>query len=492
MNPHSRHIGSSNNSATNGTHLPAVSRMRSRVIDRRRIVMLAAAALLPAAESLAQSPRWTAISSPIRPSSRWQQAMSFDSLRGTVVLFGGRTGSTTYVNDTWEFDGEVWRLIPTTNPPVARNLADMVFDRARGESVMFGGSVVGFPTANETWTWNGGSWTLKSPAASPPRRWLPALAYDSNRNVVVLFGGMVSGATEGNDTWEWDGTSWAQVFTANAPSPRMTRLAYDSARGRLVMFGGNRSGGPAFDDTWEYDGVTWVQVPTPVAPLARSAHVLEFDVSSQRVVLFGGYSYVTNQNFGDTWEFDGTTWTQVFPPSSPLPRRGSDQSAYDSTTGRVVVFGGLADPGTLTDETWVYRSATTGLFSVLGAPCGASSVSLSATTPTIGQTFQLTVGNLGAAPFALVVHGLSTTLWNGVPLPVDLGLLGLPGCTLRTSVDLLQVAGATAGSAAVSLAIPLQPNLLDFRLHCQAVAVDLSLPQFALAMSPLGRMVIGN
>ena len=38
-------------------------------------------------------------------------------------------------------------------------------------------------------------------------------------------------------------------------------MAYDSQRGRIVLFGGSNSITGALGDTWEWDGATW----TPMA-----------------------------------------------------------------------------------------------------------------------------------------------------------------------------------------------------------------------------------
>ena len=42
---------------------------------------------------------------------------------------------------------------------------------------------------------------------------------------------------------------------------------------------------------------------------------------------------------GDTWEWDGTAWTQRSPASAPSPQQGHAM-AYDAARGRVVLFGG--------------------------------------------------------------------------------------------------------------------------------------------------------
>jgi hypothetical protein len=60
---------------------------------------------------------------------------------------------------------------------------------------------------------------------------------------------------------------------------------------------------------------------------------MAFDALRQRIVLFGG------GGLADTWEWDGATWTQRMPTTSP-PMRPSHAMAYDAVRQRVVVFDG--------------------------------------------------------------------------------------------------------------------------------------------------------
>src|SRR5262245_3511163 len=116
----------------------------------------------------------------------------------------------------------------------------------------------------------GGVWTqLHPPTALPGRAWR-ASAYDEDRHVVVVFGGADSCQTRNGqgDTWEFDGLDWHQVLTPTSPSPRYWGgLAYDSNRKRMVLFGGYASYfGPLLGDTWEYDGTTWTQKDPALSP----------------------------------------------------------------------------------------------------------------------------------------------------------------------------------------------------------------------------------
>ena len=72
-------------------------------------------------------------------------------------------------------------------------------------------------------------------------------------------------------------------------------------------------------------------------------------------MVFGGEG-IDFDPLGDTWAYDGSSWTQLSPAHSPSPRRGAVAAAYD---GKMVLFGGdVISPSTQdwlsVDETWVW------------------------------------------------------------------------------------------------------------------------------------------
>ena len=128
-------------------------------------------------------------------------------------------------------------------------------------------------------------------------------------------------------------------------------MAYDSQRGVTVLFGGYSFG--FHNDTWEWDGSSWTQVAT-TGPWARRDHAMAYDSLRGVTVLFGGQDSNFNR-LGDTWEWDGTTWTQVANTTAgPSPRRGHAM-AYDSQRGRIVLFGG-DDANGSSSQTWEWHA----------------------------------------------------------------------------------------------------------------------------------------
>jgi hypothetical protein len=140
------------------------------------------------------------------PGLRSAHRMVYDSDRGKIVLFGGSQGST-YFNDTWEWDGSRWQDVSPASevdrPPAMRAFA-MVYDSLRKKTVLFGGRDNSLDGFDQTWEWNGAVWRRAEAVSYPAKRHECAAAYDSIRNRTVLFGGSSGDTLENrykNDTW---------------------------------------------------------------------------------------------------------------------------------------------------------------------------------------------------------------------------------------------------------------------------------------------------
>jgi hypothetical protein len=106
--------------------------------------------------------------------------------------------------------------------------------------------------------------------------------------------------------------------------------------------------------------------------------------------------------------------------------------------------------------------------------------------PALGTTFRVDLVNLPAtAGFAYFVVGFSNTVWNSTPLPLDLAILGMPGCTGYVSAD-GSVLRPAAGGASWSLPLPNNPSLAGLRFYVQGV----SLQQSPFTVSNAGEALI--
>jgi N-acetylneuraminic acid mutarotase len=132
-------------------------------------------------------------------------------------------------------------------------------------------------------------------------------------------------------------------------------MVYDSSTGKVILFGG--SGDTDLNDTWAYDPAAniWTNLkPSGDLPSARDGHSMVYDSSTGKVILFGG-SNESDPTFNDTWAYDpvGNTWTNLNPSGSLPSGRVGHSMVYDPTTGKVILFGGLGEQG-IFDDIWAY------------------------------------------------------------------------------------------------------------------------------------------
>jgi hypothetical protein len=401
---------------------------------------------------------WTQVTPHVVPV---RGTVAYDTVRRRTVCYGGYMAATARLSDTWEWDGATWtQLKPATQPP-ARARSAIAFDTKRGLVVMFGGNTA-TALPNDTWEWNGTSWRSVSLAQSPPGRTGHAVAYDAARGDVVVQGG-VGVAGPMFDTWTWDGTQWTSRSPATRPSSFAGhRMAFDSLRQRLVMFGGFDLSGKPIAETWEWDGTGWTKRTPANVPPARYDHAMAYDAARGRVVVYGGYS--AQSEIYDTWEWDGIDWTQRTPPRVPRSLPGASM-AYDADREVLVFFG---------NQTWEYAAMSQARAEPYGKGCpGTAGIPALAPRggqrPWLGDPFTLELSNVPSALAAIVWLGASRTAWGPVPLPLDLTMVGMPGCSLLASPDVLL---PVPPNGRLLLAIPSQRTLLGGAFFNQAFVLD--------------------
>ena len=255
-----------------------------------------------------------------------------------------------------------WRDIspPFPSPPFHVNNT-LVYDNSRNESILLFSRI----SSLEAWGWNGSSWrNIPQPSTRPSFRNNHAAVFDSSRGRLVLFGGYEFDVEDREDisvfdTWEWDGSSWTNVTPAlPLPSPGIVypSMSYDSHRQRVVLVGWKELSADQME-TWEWDGSTWTDVTPEQSPPWRIDGKIAYDARSQKTVLFGGYRSRFNAEdtyLLDTWTWDGTSWVDDTPSTgSPGPRR-HHAMAYDSSREVIILFGGRDDNDTSLNDTWLW------------------------------------------------------------------------------------------------------------------------------------------
>lgn len=292
------------------------------------------------------------------PAARFGHAMAFDPVRKRSVLFGGSDGQSV-MGDTWEWDGNYWTQVANFGPS-PRSAAAAAFTSGGfwrgpptavppdGWVVLFGGNGADGSALGDRWMWDGSYWTQVA-NSGPPARSGHVLVFDSGRGVTVLFGGSADGALRA-DTWEWDGGSWGQALVRGAPPPReLAGGAYDGDR--TLVSGGTGEAGSVLGDTWGWDGSRWTRVVGLEEPSPRAGGALAYNGTN--VALFGGMGgdgTSAATPLGDTWQFDGQTWTQL--QNTGLQGRWQHAMVFDGE--QLVMFGGSASSpsGAGLGDTW--------------------------------------------------------------------------------------------------------------------------------------------
>jgi N-acetylneuraminic acid mutarotase len=267
------------------------------------------------------------------------------------------------------------------NNPSPRYLARMVFDESTGNTVLFGGradiNVDGatgvIHSIDETWLLNGTRWSQRFPDVRPSARASHGMIYDSKRARVVLFGGFTDSSVANglpafhNDLWSYKDGQWTIIDTVTAPKPRYDAgMAYDSDRDRIVLFGGiayqadNKTTENLFD-TWEFDGTNWTEVVSHANGPKLEKGTLEYDPSRKQMLLVGineagaPAMYIQNPQT--------SAWAAPSPAPEKLPTCTNEGvMAYQRHSKKIAFVGGICTAGTTTtpasDEVWEWDGAT--------------------------------------------------------------------------------------------------------------------------------------
>lgn len=248
---------------------------------------------------------------------RLGMVLGFDTRRGRMVLFGGATSLSddSHVAETWEYDGTNWFLRrPQGTPPAGRG-GELVFDEHRGRLLLL--------SYIATWEYDGASWKLRD---APPPPNCRGYVYDPTRQATVCF--------DGTSTWTYDGTSWSTIATTGQVPASSGQMVFQATTSCDLLFAGK---------VWALCGAAWSQVATTGTSPFAGTSLLAYDTARDRVVLFDGV---------ETWEFDGVSWQRPAAGSANPPQRTEFAMAFDPVRRRTVLFGGYDQNGKPRGDTW--------------------------------------------------------------------------------------------------------------------------------------------
>jgi N-acetylneuraminic acid mutarotase len=246
------------------------------------------------------------------PAPRGGGSMAYDPNTRRLILFGGFANAiATYHSESSAYDPttKAWRVTPS------RANTTMAEDPATGRFLVYGARADTATTAgllNDTWAYDPetNAWSnLQPQGALPSARVGNALVYDLITRHLILFGG-VGVEDVCHDTWAYDpvANKWTNLRpSGETPTGYATSLTYDLSTHRVILFGGSSpDGSKYFDTTWAYDPVAnqWAQLePAGTRPGARCAPAFAVDESTGRLIMFGGVAPGVKTSLNDMWVF---------------------------------------------------------------------------------------------------------------------------------------------------------------------------------------------
>jgi hypothetical protein len=260
---------------------------------------------------------WTELRLTTSPTARLLPQMAYDPTLGTVVLFGGSSGTDGYYlyNDTWEFSGTTWTRVPTPTAPYGGMWSQMAWDPAVSAIVLLdaGQNYDSGTALNTTWEFSAQKWVEVPTTSAPPPRGDPAMFWDNASAQFLTFGGFqcwdVDLCFNHDDTWSFEPSgAWVNI-TPDAPEPiarNQIAAAYDPGLGGPVIFGGH-AGAAYYNSTWVFENGSWVNITAGDAPSIRAGASMVYDAATHQLLLFGGYYEVwasTYTYYNNLWVFE--------------------------------------------------------------------------------------------------------------------------------------------------------------------------------------------
>jgi len=289
-------------------------------------------AWLLALAGAACGPAAAPVAPPAAPTARLGAVLVADPAHGDLVLFGGRARSGVE-RDTWLWEDGRWRRVATPGAPPARSFAAAAAD-PDGGALLFGGDPsdpVG--THDDTWRWDGARWSELHPATVPDGGAFRTMAQGPDgAPVLVVFaaGGEVR-------AWTWRAGDWRAA--AGAPPWRDdAALVPDRAAGRLLQVGGMARGGQRTGDTWAWDGASWSELRPAHPPGGGPAAVAD--------LVAGPLLYEQD----GTWTWSEGDWTLAQAPGRPRWVPYAALAAVPGGAEAVLLTGAAGEPG----QTWLW------------------------------------------------------------------------------------------------------------------------------------------
>lgn len=232
--------------------------------------------------------------------------------------------------------------------PSTRQATYNCYHSGRSETMMYGGvaGAIGGGGLTQLWTRSSATqlWTQQTPSAAAPARYDGRAAARTVDGLYYLFGGR-DGGSYYQDLYKLDpagvsGWTFSLLAPVTKPATRayMNGLTYDPVRDELVLAGGYN--GSIHNDTYTYPFTTanWVLKSPAHAVTARASGHQVWDSVRSVTVLIAGDTATTL--LMDTWEWNGTDWTDRTSSGTLPPVRRYHFAWFDSSANQIFLFAG--------------------------------------------------------------------------------------------------------------------------------------------------------
>lgn len=333
------------------------------------------------------------------PVTRSEIGMVYDAARERLVIYGGNTAASercavppsVVVGEMWAFhlDCQSWEQLSPAGGPGNLVRHATVLDESRGRMLVFAGRSSSSSYFNAVWSFDlaTDTWSEIATTGTAPSPTMEAVAQiDVDRDRLLVFGGGDPSAPlgfGGRNTFhslDLATNEWTEITAAGAPSPRLYHASVIMGD-ELIIFGGtNQWGLPYLSDTHAFNLTTdtWREITTAAAPNARFGMELVADPDRGRVLMAFGHDDAALGNSNDVWALDPAagTWTVVhvgdqfnsgpagmcdFPADFTIIEPDSPERRYSVGVAQTATgsffFGGKADCGYLNDV-WRYDFGT--------------------------------------------------------------------------------------------------------------------------------------
>ena len=157
-----------------------------------------------------------------------------------------------------------------------------------------------------------------------------------------------------------------------------------------------------------------------------------------------------------------------------------------------LMFGGTN--GAFVRDTWEYIHGPAS-YTTFGVGCAGSVGVPSLQTqfgavPVANRSFTVQVNNLPLTGAAWMFFGVSQTNWSGVPLPFNLGTIGMTGCTLYSSGEFAIPIQNVLGVGVWTVNLP--ASVAGATFYNQAIILDIGATPLGLIVSDAACAVVGG